>query len=880
MSSLFNNATLTPYGDLLALTERYKDDHAFKVWIERAPADVMGFARILVQCRIARSLEEAVGKLYEIHKAHPPAEKQRITSVDMKDGRYTRSLASLRRQFEEESGNNEEYIRGFGVFLHAAAQRILTGQVGDKQKTCEELSLFPAPQPLFESGFVSIPRITRDFARQVKKKWKFLARQLGRKNWERNYLKLDRNKFRALFKLLMPLIGESGRALLERKQHHSDFQYYLTLTVMTLATIISYVQKIGLHGGLREIPILSYHYGLGGWRMDLILVTAIGGKTPTEKQRLQVNSLQKMTFHSLNQVLSELERIFHGARVDVEFYEFKFATGDGLHARHVILPTEINGEPIAEHKVQLKKYIALANLDYALMHKQKDIWNGNVKFTDAKLVYFFPSIAPVEYRIHVDGPEQHEVFMETIGSRYGYSQTKALIRDRGNAISNAIQELIHLKKGKNGKNGKQNGQNGSLCVNETLIDVQSTSLHPHDEIAEVIKSQRIFLDEAKIVEKVRVETASGRHSPYRFHLDAFFHALEEGDIRTRHFSMERGGFIQCVLPWHEDKNPSMMLFMRRGYARCYVCDTWMPFAYESMPPEVRIDVLRRQRINSLESLEKIPAFHVKAMTLMQQVFQVFFKDSPGKEYLENERRLDPELARAYGAGFCSNDAIETLLDLFEFDELVHYGLVNFNGSLRETQGLFPLLKRRGKSLSDVATKDGLPYLVLRNKLVFPLGFSGGRITSFYGRDVRKNCPKEMRHRKTLVHLSGVPQGMWNADALATGPRYKDFNLMEAVIDALTMIQLEHTDTGAFGGTFNYLALQHALSVRENVCIGFDVDAGGKFAKQKTLKWLDEMQFTERVRFKMPPDFVEEYPRLIAYKDINEWWINEGIYEKQ
>lgn len=875
-------------GEMLINPELFSEDPAFQAWI-RGSKESANLARRMVRKRLVRNAEEAVLALYEASKAHPPAEKLRIASVDLKGGNYLKPYSQLKKNDGEETVNTEQ-LRGFGVILHSVVESIWTQQFFEEEKERQQnapvrqLELeFAGEDPKGSSPASPVRyrlfaetekskrprRITKGFLRKLEHCWQPLAKTLGNE-WVKNYTKLKARSLRNLFRMVSPFISENAEEILRKKQKEDNFQYFYTLTMMTLASAILHIGKLGHYGGLREIPILHRKYRFGGWRIDMLRIESINGEPPTERHISLINKLQKERFSSLNEVIRKLRAILNDVPIQWRIYELKFAVGDGITSRHVIQPGDINGVPLPKHGEQVKTYLALANLGRGLAKRHLEVWNnGSVKFKKAKILYFFPSRLPVEYDIEADGDEQRDVFFEAIQRHQGRAKFKSVVRERSNHLAKFVE-----RSEKNGKLTFKNGKNdnGFHKEEKPLIDVAD----PHEELMQLIGRHRVFIGPYNIIEKVGDDTkVGGRKSPYRFHLSTFLEKMEEGMISTRGFSMERGGFVRCLFPWHweGDTHPSMMVFMNRYYARCYVCGLWMPFDSSSIPENLHLNLehARTARLHSLEDLEKIPPGFTNTMNLIHQVFQAFFHGGKGEEYIRTIRRLDSELAYQYGAGFCDEDATNVLLDLFDFEELVHCGLVNFSDALKETQGLYPLLKKRGRKIGEVVRDGGLPFMVMKNRVTFPLDFGEGRITSFYGRYASERCEKGRRHRKTLARHSGIPQGMFNGKLV--GKNGGTISVFEAVLNALTAIQVGY-DAGAIVGTFNYLALEYLKQFKGGVSIGFDQDAPGEKARRETEQWILQND-AQNINCDFMREFLTHHPKARDYKDLNAWWMHDG-----
>jgi hypothetical protein len=102
------------------------------------------------------------------------------------------------------------------------------------------------------------------------------------------------------------------------------------------------------------------------------------------------------------------------------------------------------------------------------------------------------------------------------------------------------------------------------------------------------------------------------------------------------------------------------------------------------------------------------------------------------------------------------------------------------------------------------------------------------------------------------------------------------NITEAVIDALTLIQMGYPATIAIIGVNNYAVLQAVVNLGKDIALAFDNDTTGRQKTDETINWLMEKAGHSHILIDRTSDLMfADYPSLANYKDLNEWWIKKG-----
>ncbi|MFA5933841.1 MAG: hypothetical protein WC795_01285 [Candidatus Paceibacterota bacterium] len=674
------------------------------------------------------------------------------------------------------------------------------------------------------------------------------------------------------------------------------------LTLMTWASALDCYKLVHkLSGNLnffREVPMLPYEYDLGAGRLDVLELSGINGKAPTEEQSRIIRKMTTERFASVGHIMDELLGTF-GGHLSFLIRDWKFAVGDGPKGmrrkgkQNIMDVEELRDRPLKEHDAQARRYISMAVLSHALASKApiediEKIWETKSFSIKGQLVYLLPE----KFIIHdvVLTPEEIKLaFEKQIVANFKSARRRSFIRHTGNALANHAIKLmtntdtpITLQKSDHGLQTK---------LEEILTSVETISV-PKSTFATIISQFQTekFKDEHKIIEIVDLDNGK---EVCEMHLDRLFGAIKDGRVQaSREFNGARGGFVSCFVHNNED-SPSLSVSFSKGMFKCFSCGVAGRFVQSSIPDDVRL-LIKPARVQSNE-IEKliIPTRHQEIMLHTQELLQQAFKGSKGERYLRNERGLDPDMSFSIGAGFADERFIHGLLERkFSYEELLNHGLLGISSKISERSGLVTLLKQHGYSLSDlmrpipkrvngkIVEEMGLPYSILENRLTYPLEL-GGIIDSFYGRSVDPRCPKGLLHRKLLKGIHNIPHGAFNmAKAMSEGNT--DILVTEAPIDADTFLQKSDIKAAtAIIGVNNKILFELLAGFSGNIIIAFDYDKEkvspdgrqvGLTGQRNTItltESLRERGFKGEI-YDFTAGFLKKNPG-VDYKDANGYW---------
>ncbi|TSC60390.1 MAG: hypothetical protein LiPW15_268 [Parcubacteria group bacterium LiPW_15] len=876
--------TLVTASDLVSIPNQSPQ---FRDWawyqLNFAPEHLDDIVSALLQKDKGTNVREALEYLNDFLGGHP-ATGERLNASDI-TGENTQSalFKKLRVLLGKDSGaTNPDVYRFLGQVGHKfmplflgsqrfprteykfggpLAQRSLFQKLVDEEDGQKILFPFLADQQFAKS---EIKDPNRSQLRQSYALWKRIAENVKDHSLTELYSKhgpkLDR-----LTRMLKREFAPYSSELEAQRDAKSEL---VTLSLMSWVSAVELKERQP-RIFFTEIPVLDRHHRLGAWRIDAAEVRTIEGKAPTPKQRAKLRELSLTRFTSVGHLLQSLISFF-GEELELGIWDWKFAIGDGAPKR-VIDPRTMVQDVLAEHTRQIQRYLMLGSLDCHLTGRPraKTLWHDDY-FLRGTLAYFFPTHRPILEQI-VMTPELHkQIFEEEVLMRFGSAKQRAKLRE---LTSQVVGNVFALWNG-NGKpkNGSAHKPTPQVSLFEEPSDKPRSALHYVEQM-----QKPIFLEGSHGLLEV-VGLGEGGRKRYELRLDTMLKRIEEGVISGRNIG--QGWLISCPHPDHDDSTPSCAVYLT-GHFHCFGCKNSGKIAAGSIPKNIElVPDLRQQheRMRQGTTNALVPERHREVMRTVQAHLSAKFRNSPAERYLAHERRLDPELAASFGAGYGSNELILDLLqDGVSYEELIHYGLVGISPKMKPSSLLIRSLLQKGYSLESLGRElkvpggknvSGLPYPSLSNRITFPL-MTESWVTSVYGRAIYA-CDKQFSHRKLTIKYTGVPHGAFNVAALnAPG---NDLIVTEGVMDALSLIEAGVPNTLALIGVQNTVILEALERSRKKLWIALDIDEN-KSGQNATAKII------ERFRSRGVPvgDFTAKFAARLTeqYKDYNAWWQASG-----
>ncbi len=843
--------------------------------------------RAVIKTGLAENREEGLRYLNDFCVQHPNKNPV-VAYSDLLGQRHTRQFKRLERLLSYPVSKCSDIYRFYGIISHQAVYDLLTGKVPNfhtVQELLKSMNEIPAAasanllghgsryiqQSLFGAAeifsFVRfLSEITPDNHISQKLKNEITTLQskilieLKRQDHWTTVAATIGPAIHELRARLFPIFGSHINALTQYDRPGTE---YLMAVILVSWLAALPLLDIGRPILFKELPVLSPDLKLGGGRLDILELLAIDGKQPSGWQVRFLKEMAEGRFKSTGRLMHELEMKL-GPNLSFRIIDLKFAIGDSVERGRIIQPEDVT-QPLAKHLEQIKRYITLANLDYHLHCRGKTltgIWSGHSPVRAGRLIYFLAAEEPVVHEIVMTPEEQTACFTESIASRFHGAKFRAVIRNLNNLLVGRLNSQL------TGRSANRPKTNGAPAGSLNLFPDAGT-----DIISEILDRHRCFADENKIIERI----GGGGKCVHLMHLGRLLDAIRKGSVKGD-FSLERGrGSIGCLMPGHDDPNPSMHIDLGRGIWKCFGCGVYGFFAETSIEQVPNLKAGRTGRIPmEFKKTRKIviPDEHHNIMSLAQEILNSQFKESPAQDYVAG-RALDSELAYSLRAGYGSNELINVLLDSYDYDQLIHYGFLAISSKISSTGGICPLLTKRGMRLDQMKrqanTKFGLPYSVLARRVTFPLAFEG-RMTNFYGRAMWQ-CEARYKHRKLSVEHTGVPHGAFNIESLSAD--HPEIIIAEGTFDALSLIQMSYPATMAMIGVNNQVIIEAIARSGKNLAIALDIDPNktGQNNTAKILSYLKSMGHSAQVR-DFTQDFTAAHPDFLTLgcKDFNEYLI--------
>jgi hypothetical protein len=497
--------------------------------------------------------------------------------------------------------------------------------------------LFPLFQ-FFREPAATQHRTNRRLIKKAHVLWAKVARDNPTGLRLSGYYEKDGTSMIRLVKLLETVFSPLSQKLKAVKGSRPD---------LTILSLLSWTSSLSLcNNGPRvlftEIPVLSRHHRLGGWRVDALEVLSIDGRAPSRHQKRTLRQLSQYRFISLGHLIRTLKMIF-GEKLQVTIWDWKFAIGDG--PMNEMLDPAMTTQALPEHVRQMERYLTLARLELHLATGQKTTspWD-NRDFTSGRLVYLFPNREPLVEEVTVNQEQCRQVFDEEVVMRLDSAEQRATLRMTTNLVGRHVLGLW------NG-NGATHRPTATTRRQPTLFSENELDTSSGHDFARKHRKP-VFLPGCDFMEIVgRNKDGQPR---FELHLDRLIKAIERGEVE----GVQKGNDwnIRCPLPDHNDSTPSFIVYTGSGDFHCFGCRAHGNVALESIPPETMVVTPAWRRSGSFRTTRnvEIPEEHRQAMAMAQECLTQRFINSPAETYLQKERGLDPEIALGFGAGYGSD----------------------------------------------------------------------------------------------------------------------------------------------------------------------------------------------------------------------------------
>jgi len=317
------------------------------------------------------------------------------------------------------------------------------------------------------------------------------------------------------------------------------------------------------------------------------------------------------------------------------------------------------------------------------------------------------------------------------------------------------------------------------------------------------------------------------------------------DVVDRYVPLKKAGAnYQACCPFHAEKTPSFTVSPTKQFYHCFGCGAHgtaigflmehagksFPDAVEELARDAGLEVPRVERPGEREERKALDDL-TDRLTAAATFYRAQLKESPRAiEYLKS-RGLTGAIAAHFSIGFAPDEwtALERA-----FPDYQDAGL--------ETAGLV------------VKGDGGKRYDRFRDRIMFPIHDSRGRIVGFGGRVLDKGEPKYLNSPETPLFSKGRElYGLWLArNAIRDRERVV---VVEGYMDVVALAQhgVEYAVATLGTSTTNTHA-QKLFRLTDNVVFCFDGDAAGRKAAWRALEnTLPVLADGKNARFLFLPD---------------------------
>lgn len=302
------------------------------------------------------------------------------------------------------------------------------------------------------------------------------------------------------------------------------------------------------------------------------------------------------------------------------------------------------------------------------------------------------------------------------------------------------------------------------------------------------------------------------------------------DVIGEYVKLERAGnYFKARCPFHSEKTPSFHVSPDRGTYYCFGCGAKGDIfdfveQFEGQDFKGALTMLAHRAgvtLSKQDIVDKTGELFV-VLEKATEFFQLSLaKNSQALSYLK-ERGVEESTIKAFRIGL----APDSWSNLYE-----HLKKIGFSDRLIETVGL-----------AKIGEKGGM-YDRFRNRIMFPIADSSGRVIGFSGRALDKNeTAKYINSPETPLYSKS--KILYGFDKAKQSIRKKDYTIVvEGQFDLVLSHQAGLTNTVAVSGTafttsesldsLSHLGVLKRLS--SNIIFAFDSDAPGLGAAWKATK---------------------------------------------
>lgn len=336
------------------------------------------------------------------------------------------------------------------------------------------------------------------------------------------------------------------------------------------------------------------------------------------------------------------------------------------------------------------------------------------------------------------------------------------------------------------------------------------------------------------------------------------------DVIGRYVTLKRAGSIyKGLCPFHNEKTPSFAVYESKQFFNCYGCGA---------AGDVISFVMKAENIDFRTAVSKLAEqygidmdkYGFKNESKKNEIYELnreaarfFFKNmtskaNPGLDYMKR-RGLDPKTITKFGIGYADDS----------WDSLVkHLSDAGYPHKLIERAGLVSYNKERNSY-----------YDKFRNRVIFPIFNTRGKVIGFGGRDLGDRGPKYLNSpesevfskKNNLYGLNLTRQDINNSNCAI---------MVEGYMDLVSLYKNGVTNVAASLGTAlteNQCRLLKRYT--ENVVLSYDADAAGQKAALRGIELLHKEGIKAKVLHisdgKDPDEFIKKHGKAAFMKLVDE-----------
>jgi len=337
-------------------------------------------------------------------------------------------------------------------------------------------------------------------------------------------------------------------------------------------------------------------------------------------------------------------------------------------------------------------------------------------------------------------------------------------------------------------------------------------------------------------------------------IDDLLARIDIVDVIDKRIKLRKTGKNYSALcPFHTEKSPSFSVEPDKQFYYCFGCGAGgnalgfvmdyermdFPQAVEALASDYGLEVPHEEgRKDDKRQSENKPLLAVlhDANLFYQQQLRVHPQKARAVEYLKG-RGLTGEIAKLFGIGFAPPGWDNLLRALGSTPETIAHLI-----------GAGLVIKREQD-----AEKDG-QYDRFRDRIMFPIRDTRGRVIGFGGRVLTDEKPKYLNSPETPVyHKANELYGLY--EARRTNPKLTRFMIVEGYMDVVALAQhgIDYA-VATLGTATNVTHLNRLFRLVSEVIYCFDGDAAGRTAAWRGMQaTLPVLEDGRQVRFLFLPE---------------------------